>query len=146
VSRIQVAIIVSVWTIALIPLTVTLAVFVLTKMGVLRTPIADYYSGPIAKIVTLLTVGGFAGVMFMVAGLVVGLGVAGIWLGVLNMQGNAGLWGSAVMHWDHLAFILLIAPAVTVIFVTGLLFYADLNINDESTRNKPPFLRRPAKP
>jgi hypothetical protein len=51
------------------------------------------------------------------------LGVAGIWLGVLNMQGNAGLWGNAVMHWDHLAFILLMAPALTVILVTGMLLY-----------------------
>ena len=144
-SQLQVAIVASVWSIALIPLTVTLAIFVLTKISVLRTPIADHYSGPIAKIVSLLTVGGFAGVMFMVAGLAVGLGVAGIWLGVLNMQGNAGLWGNAVMHWDHLAFILLMAPAVTVILVTGMLFYADLTIKDESIRNKPPLLRRPAK-
>ena len=83
--------------------------------------------------------------MFMVAGLAVGLGAAGIWLGVLNMQGNAGLWGNAVMHWDHLAFILLMAPAVTVILVAGMLFYADLTIKDESIRNKPPLLRRPAK-
>jgi hypothetical protein len=142
-SQLQLALITSAWGIALIPLTATLIVFVLTKFRAVKTPITEHYSGPIVKLIALLTSGGFLGLVSMAGGLGAGVAAALAWLGVLSMQGNAGIGGNAAMHWDHFAFILLMSPALTVILTTGMLFYFGWNAKVEGVQKTPRVSRQP---
>lgn len=115
-SETQIAILIAFWIVALIPLGATLVIFVLTKTGVVKTPIPDHYPGLIPKVVSLLVAGGWIGLRFLPGGLGAAAAVAGVWIGLVGV------------HWDQLLLIALSAPALTVIVCSGIIIYAGWRI------------------
>ena len=77
-SKIQIVILIAFWIVALVPLGATLVIFVLTKFGVLATPIPDHYRGLIPKVASLLTIGGWVGLVSMAGGVGGAIAVAGV--------------------------------------------------------------------
>jgi hypothetical protein len=123
-SETQMTAIIAFWIVAVIPLAAILVIVVLTKAGVLATPIPDHYRGLVPKVASLLAMGGAVGSLLMVPGVGAALAVAGVWLGVLKMLHASVSLGDAVsMYWDHLLLIVLIAPAIAVIGATVMVFY-----------------------
>jgi hypothetical protein len=123
-SKTQIAVIMTFWILAMVPLGVALAVFVLTKIGILATPLPDHYRGLFAKVASLLAMGGWVGLLSILPGLGGALAVAGVWIGVLKMaHANIDLSEVASMYWDHLLLIALSAAALAVIGCAGMIFY-----------------------
>ena len=108
-SETQLAIVASFCAVALVPLLVTLVVFLLTKTKLVATPIEN-------RVVVALTAGGWMGLVFMAPGMGAGVAAAGVWLGILAMVRAEGQ--------GHILTILSITPAATVIVVTGMILWA----------------------
>jgi hypothetical protein len=133
-SEKQITVIIAFWIVAIIPLGATLVIFVLTKTGVLATPIPDHYRGLVPKVASLLTVGGWVGLRFMAPAVGGGLAAAGVWVGLLCMfNATVNAWKVAIMNWGHLLLIVLSAPAITVIGVTVMIFYFGWDVWDAKT-------------